>query len=156
MHLKGYRGLALLLMVATIAPACSETPSPEFVVRRFYGAMQARSRPAMASVHDNLLSAATRRSLAEKASRLSESSGVRVEPWDVIVFRGLERGDRVSERTVDQVSETEARVTVAFEWYVPKVGDSTRPAPDSVVLPVVLEDGQWRVDLPDLAGPGGS
>ncbi len=136
---RSFFALALVL-----ASGCSDVPSdetPRGALRLFLAAME-RSAHDPEALRDAyaLLSAPTRRALAERAHDAETLGADGLEPWQMLV-RGRYRqtftpaaGGRGMREEVDG---DHARVTVTSQ-------DGSRHAE----VPLVLEDGRWRIVLP--------
>lgn len=143
----------LVVLGAVLLAGCGRAPSPEFQVEDFYANLRAQSPSALQHVYTNLLSSESKKGLDERARRLSEASGTPVAPWDVIVYRGLVRGDRISKKEVVEQTDDTAKVRVSFQWYVPANDNKAkidRPPPVPYTVNLVREDGQWRIHIPEL------
>ena len=145
--------VVFVFALSTVATACERAPGPEFQITEFYGSIKAQNPAAMRHAYRNLLSEATRDGLQRHADHLSGESGGTIQPWDVLIFQQLLRGDRISKQEiVEQTSDT-ARVKVHFAWYVPATDAEAkyrRPSPSPALVSLVKEGGQWRIHLPEL------
>ena len=134
------RWVATLLLI--VAAACSETPTdrtPSGALRLFLSAMD-RSEWDEAALRDayDLLSPDARAALEERADMASTLSGRTFEPWQMLVqgrFR-LRFAPRRGGGMVERVDGDRAVVVVSGSR------DGERAE-----IPLVEEDGHWRVDL---------
>jgi hypothetical protein len=131
----------VVLVLALLVSACSDVPSdetPRGALRLFLSAMDRSDRdPDALRDAYALLSASTRRALAQRAHDAETLGADGLEPWEMLVRGGYRqtftpaRGARGLREHVDG---DQARVVVTSE-------DGTRHAE----VPLVREHGRWRV-----------
>lgn len=131
------RARTLALLLALSACGRGADPSPEDTVFTFVADLdRARLDPAKRrAVHEHL-SARTRAALASRASRASQLSGWELKPWDMLApgrVRWRLRFDR--DALSARVSGDRAVVTARG------IGGGVAD------IPLVREEGRWRVDL---------
>lgn len=144
MMVRGLRSLIAACALGLVA-ACSHTPpdaTPEGAVREFIERMErVDGDPERARAAYELLSASTRENLIERARRASHASGRPMKPEEmlapsrfVLLFRPHQMQARI----------TGNRAVVDVTGMDPNV--------DRAQVPLVREDGRWRVelDLPTL------
>lgn len=131
------RTKALALLLALSACGRGDDLSPEETVFTFVAYLdRARLDPAKRRAAHDYLSARTRAALATRASRASQLSGWELKPWDMLApgrVRWRLRFDR------DALSARVAgdRAVVTARGIGGGVAD----------IPLVREEGRWRVDL---------
>lgn len=133
----------LLPVLALIIASCSSAPSdttPSGTVRLFLDAMErSNGDPEALGEAYALLSAPTRRALAERAHFANALGGRRFEAWEMLVqgrFRLNFAPARGSAGMRERIEGEQARVTVTS-------ADGSRRAE----IPLVREDGRWRIAL---------
>ena len=134
------RSLPALLLVA--AAACSDAPTdetPSGALRLFLSAMDRSEwdEEALREAYD-LLSPDARRALEERAHMASTLSGRTFEPWEMLVqgrFR-LRFAPRRGGGMVERIDGERAIVVV----------NGSRGG-ERAEVPMVEEEGRWRVDL---------
>lgn len=143
------RAERLALLLALAGCGRGDDPSPEETVFGFVAALdRARLDPAKRRAAHDYLSARSRAALAARASRASQLSGWELKPWDMLApgrVRWRIRFDRDAMRA--RVAGDRAVVTAR--------GISGGVAD----VPLVREEGRWRVDLdlpPMVEGRGGA
>jgi len=94
------------------------------------------------------LDGATRAAVDARATALGARLGRAVDVDEVIQFRGFDPSVRVSAVEVEPVDATRARLKVALARIDAKADGLM---PDPVTFDAVLEDGVWRLSLPQLA-----
>ena len=156
MSLIVLRTYLLVLTLAVAVSACGPTqPEPEVIARTVYTTLL--YKPPVSSLHSvyRHLDARTRQQLDQRAAAARSASGVEsIQPWDMIGYRELLRGDRVDDVTLKEASEKRATVLVTFAWYViPPTADSSRVGGDpldagSLEVSLVREEDGWKVVLP--------
>lgn len=94
------------------------------------------------------LDAATRAAVDRRAAALGERLGRAVDPDEVIQFRGFEANVRVTAIEAEPVDAEHARLKVSLA----RVGGPGEGLmPDPVTFDAVLEDGAWKLSMPQLA-----
>jgi hypothetical protein len=100
-----------------------------------------------------VLDDSSRSSLAERASKMSNVVGVNIDAAELIQARGVGAGRRVSKVELLERGDASARLRVYFETIAPDSGGSGRmPLPPAAPLDLTarLEEGRWRLELPEL------
>lgn len=128
-----------LVHMLALEAGCARDPrsTPEDALASWVSAMQASRSDLGARRHAfELLSAHARASLGERAARASQLSGREIQPWEMLApgrFAMRFAFDRTALRT--RIQGEHATVTVFG------------PAGEYADVPMVREDGRWRVDL---------
>jgi hypothetical protein len=148
-------GMSRILVIAWVfvaaAAACGEPDrGPEGVAREVFALLAANPMAAGLERAYEHLSDATRASLEGRAAAFNAASSgaAKVQPWDLLAFERFAGGDRVAAVTVEEVTDTEARVTVKFSWLVAATAGGRQQQPEPVTVRMLRQDGKWRVDLP--------
>lgn len=141
---------ALVWLLLVFAVGCTDEPSdetPSGSLRLFLDAME-RSQRDPSALRDayRQLAAPTRRALAERARMAGSLGGREFHPWEMIApgrYRQSFTPAEGSRGMRESIDGTEATVTVSDE-------DGTHRAE----VPLVLEDGHWRIvlELPPVRG----
>lgn len=132
-------GLLPFLLLLSACSAGDAGRSPTRTVARFLEAMDrsASDRTALQDAYE-LLAEPARSALQERAVKAETLSGRRYEPWDMLVqgrFR-LRFAPRRRGGMRASVDGDSAQVTVRGE------GDG-----DSALIPLVREEGRWRISM---------
>lgn len=130
--------LSVLCALAAAGGCSSETPrTPEATVRAFAVAVQAaREDPSLRRRVYDLLSARARQTLRERAQLASQVSGWELQPWEMLA------PGRMRLRVSFDFGAVTAHVTGA------RAIVTVRGASGGVAdVPLVHEEGGWRVDL---------
>jgi hypothetical protein len=126
-----------LLLALALAGCGGDDPSPEQAAFAFVTAMdRARLDPSKRREAHDQLSARARAALAERASRAAQLSGWELRPWEMLApgrVRWRLRFDR--DALTARVSGDRAVVTARG------IGGGVAD------IPLVREEGRWRVDL---------
>ncbi|TNF26831.1 MAG: hypothetical protein EP329_20530 [Deltaproteobacteria bacterium] len=139
-----------ILLVLTLLSGCRER-DPEEVAESFVGALEAyRDRPRTANLEYawKLLDETSQAPFAERAKAASAALGVKVEPWTMMSYDGLVRGDRLLHVEALAVEDGRARVAVSYGWAVPKEAGGPAEEPKPRELALVQTDDGWKVELP--------
>lgn len=133
-------GAAALACVLGLLAGCSHTPpdsTPEGAVREFIARMErVDGDPERARAAYELLSASTKENLIERARRASHASGKPMKPEEMLApsrFVLLFRPHQMQAQIVGDRA------------YVDVTGMD--PAVDRARVPLVREEGRWRVEL---------
>jgi len=140
--------LAVILLLLSVG--CGDpVPAPESVARDVVAAL-ARKPPLnnLKLIYERL-SEKTRAELKSRAVKLRETTGVEsLNDWDVIGPRFLVIGDRVAAAELLEEGDGKAKVELKLAPYVAPSGGGDDSAAKSVIVDLVMEEGQWRVELP--------
>ncbi|PKN58418.1 MAG: hypothetical protein CVU56_06010 [Deltaproteobacteria bacterium HGW-Deltaproteobacteria-14] len=150
------RSIAILLAL-TLLSGCRER-DPEEVAEEFVGTLEDYRRgPSTTRLEHawTLLDEASQAPLVARAQAASASLGVTIEPWTLLRYDGLVRGDRVTRVESVAVGDDRARVAVHFAWGIPKSAGGPAEPPESTELSLTKTSGGWRVSLPLRVEPGG-
>lgn len=102
-----------------------------------------------------VLDAESRKAVADRAARLTTEAGVPVSEAHVLQARGLSDHRRVAKVEVEASTDDTAtlKVHLAPLTLAPSDGQAAPSggAPDTLELVARREDGQWRLNLRDLA-----
>jgi hypothetical protein len=127
--------------------ACGQaTPSADVVAKRVV-AMLVHNPPVsdLRGVYERLASV-SQQELQRRADGINAGlQGMDIKPWEVIGYRSLVRGDRVTDVELLEVDDSRARVRLKTAYYL-GAPDGKKPLP--VELTLLREEGQWRVVLP--------
>ncbi len=149
--------LTALLIASLFLVGCADR-GPEDAVRALLGTLEAsRVRsPSAAEITAayEMLDTSARAALDARAARASAALGVEISPSEVLRYHGLAQGNRVSGVEIIEADAERAVAEVRFAWVVPSDVGGPGVAPEPMRLPIVLEDGAWRVALPISAEVG--
>ncbi|MCC6621002.1 MAG: hypothetical protein IT385_07090 [Deltaproteobacteria bacterium] len=94
------------------------------------------------------LDAASRQAVDRRAAALSDKLGRPVDVDEAIQYRGFDPTVRVSTIEVEPIDAEHARLKVSLA----RVGGGAEGLmPDPVTFDAVLEDGAWKLSMPQLA-----
>lgn len=147
----------VILLALTLLSGCRER-DPEEVAQEFVGTLENyRHGPSSTRLEHawTLLDEASQAPLIERARAASASLGVTVEPWTLLRYDGLVRGDRVTRFEGVAVGDDRARVAVHFAWGIPKSAGGPAEPPESTELSLTKTAEGWRVSLPLRLESGG-
>lgn len=143
------RTIAILLAL-TLLSGCRER-DPEEVAEAFVGTLQAyRSGPRTARLEYawDLIDAGSRAPFEERAKAASEALGVTVDPWMMLSYDGLVRGDRLLKVEAVSIEDGRARVSLHYGWGVPESEGGPTEQPDDGALALIETADGWKVELP--------
>ncbi len=148
--MRSFRRMLIVLALLASASACSDVPSdqtPRGALRLFLSAMERSEHdPDAQREAYALLSASTRRALAARAHDAETLGADGLEPWEMLVrgrYRQTFAPARGSRGMRERIDGDRARVVVTSE-------DGSRRAE----VPLVREDGRWRIVLPITSARG--
>jgi|GEM_PF-2898847 len=150
------RTIAILLAL-TLLSGCRER-DPEEVAQEFVQTLQAyRASPSDARLERAwaLLDDASRAPFEARAEAATASLGVKVEPWTMMRYEGLARGDRALSFETVTLEDDRATVAVGLGWGVPKSAGGPADAPGQTEITLTRTEDGWKVALP-LAPRGAS
>ena len=135
------RVLIVLMLGVLVLGGCSDEPTeqtPEGALRLFLDAMD-RSQWDKDALHEayDLLSPAARARLEQRAERGSSLASRELEPWEMLAQGRFRLRFAPKRRDGMETNMGEGRATVVVH------GDDGQRAE----VPMVEEDGDWRVDL---------
>jgi len=95
------------------------------------------------------LSSGTKEALTLRVEEMKRVTGnEELEAWDALGPGNLFYGDRVSKVSLLEESDTSAKVEVTMKPFVKDSSEANTEDSKSVIINLLKEDGQWRVDLP--------
>jgi hypothetical protein len=144
------RTILFALLVSVLTISCGDpVPGPEPVAREVVSALGAKSaRSNLKPIYERL-SSGTKAALKARADELRRTTGnPELKDWDVLGPNELAFGDRVSKVSLLEESDTTAKVELTMLPFIPGAKGADAQNSKSVILSLVKEEGQWRVDLP--------
>jgi hypothetical protein len=144
------RTILLGLLASLLSVSCGDpVPGPEPVAREVISALGAKlARSNLKPIYERL-SSGTKAALKARADELRRTTGnPELKDWEVLGPNALVFGDRVSKVSVLEEGDTTAKVELTMLPFIPGAKGADAQNSKSVILTLVKEEGQWRVDLP--------